>query len=962
MIYFLEQVARQLNEGFGESLNRQCLVFPNRRAGVFLMKYLAGNAGKPLWAPRTMTINELFTECSGMKVASVERLVFEMYKIYRELSGRAEPFDNFYFWGEMLLNDFDDIDKYLVDAEALFTNISDLHHIDEKFGSLTDEQMAIIRQFISNFRAGSESDQKRDFEFTWSVLWPLYRRFGEGIRQKGIAYEGMIFRDVVRGIDKSPHEIVKSFDQFHFIGFNALNECEKRLMHYLRSEGRARFYWDYHDTPFYREDPGSHLFINSNIREFGQNLEDISQQDSSRDSFTNSYVPRIRIIDIPSDAGQAKVLPTLLQEMCSETDTGEHHRTAVILADETLLPAVVSSIPPEIRDINITMGYPFSMTSVYSLLKALLDIQDRPYRHDGSWLLDHRKVIPVLTNPLIARVAGDEATASASSLTERNLTMVPIASFKESTFLSSLFMIASDAPSLLEYLHGVLMAISTALDSRNREDDEELPGDPLTPEFIFRASNALNRLEYLLKDPSVLISREMFIRLADKVFREIRVPFRGEPLKGLQVMGLLESRALDFDNIIILSANEGVLPRSSYGSSYIPYSLREAFRLPTIAHSDSIYSYYFTRLLTRVRNISFVYNSSSEGLRTGEMSRFLLRLKFSGNFRPEFRSAFLRMNQRTGVPEKHERNQADIEALEKRYLSGDTAVSLSPSAINTWLNCRMKFYYSYVCGIREPDRITTGIDPARFGTILHEVVSRIYYPYRNQVVTADIIKHLRRIHQSDSQIINDVLDKFWYGGTKTPVTGTGLITADITGMFLRRLLDIDIRLSPFTIIDLEESFSTEMEIRHGGKPRRISLGGKIDRIDERGGIKRLIDYKTGKAELIVPVLGDLFDPESGKTNDAVVQTMIYCVVMEDKTGYGRLRPVIYGLRSAVSDGFDDRIEVEGEPVEDFSTISGRFKEMLSGVVSEIFAPDVPFTMTTVKERCSYCPYRRLCQR
>jgi hypothetical protein len=384
--------------------------------------------------------------------------------------------------------------------------------------------------------------------------------------------------------------------------------------------------------------------------------------------------------------------------------------------------------------------------------------------------------------------------------------------------------------------------------------------------------------------------------------------------------------------------------------------------LPTVTHSDSIYSYYFTRLLTRVRKVCFVYNSSSEGLRTGEMSRFLLRLKYSGNFRPEFRSVFLRMSQRSGVPEIHQRTPADIEVLENKYLSGEGSSPLSPSAINTWLNCRMKFYYSYVCGIREPDRITAGIDPARFGTILHEVVSRIYEPFKNQIVTSDIINQLRRSHSSGSKVINDVLDQLWYGGTKTPVTGTGLITADIAGMFLGRVLDIDQKLAPFIIIGLEESFTAEMEISYEGAERKILLGGKIDRIDEREGIRRLIDYKTGKSELNVNKLEDLFDTESGKTNDAVVQTMIYCVVMSGRQGYEKLRPVIYGLRSPGSAGFDDRIRVEGEPADDFGKIAGRFRALLAANISVMFDSAVPFTMTTTKERCSYCPYKRLCQR
>ena len=963
MNYFLEQVARQLHMAYGENLNRHCLVFPNRRAGVFLMKHLAGESGKPLWAPRTLTINELFSGCSGLQVASAERLVFELYKIYRVIAGSNETFDNFYFWGEMLLNDFDEIDKHMIDAEAVFTNISDLHRIDEMFGGLTEEQMAIIRQFINNFRAGSESDQKRDFEFTWSVLWPLYRDFGKSLRANGLAYEGMIFREVVAAVDGDIlPEMLSAYEHYHFIGFNALNKCEKRLMKYLKTAGRSHFYWDYRESPFYRHDPGSTRFIEQNIMEFGQELDSGEPVAGVNEPVAGIDSPQIRIIDFPSDAGQSKMLPALLREMISSSDNEELHRTAVILADENLLPSVISSIPSEIRDINITMGYPFSMTSVYALLRALLDLQERPYRYGDSWLIDHRKVMSVITNPLAARVAEEEVTSMVSLLTERNLTLVPVSLFEDGSFLASLIRVSDDAVSLCKHLYDALMSISSAIDVKRKADDESQPADPLTPEFLFRAGNVLNRLEPLLSDPSVVITREMFIRLADRIFREIKVPFRGEPLKGLQVMGMLESRALDFDNIIMLSANEGILPKATRSSSYIPYSLREAFGLPTITHNDYIYSYYFTRLLSRVRNICFIYNSSSEGMRTGEMSRFLLRYKYSGSFEPQFRSAFLRMSQRTGVPESHPRTTSDAEILERKYLSGESANPLSPSAINTWLNCRMKFYYSYVCGIREPDRITTGIDPARFGTILHEVVSRVYEPYKNQVVTADVVKLLKRRHEAGSQVINEVLDQFWYGGTKIPVTGTGLITADIATMFLGRVLDIDQSQVPFTIVELEESFSKEMELIYEGAKRKLMLGGKIDRIDEREGIRRLIDYKTGKSELTIASLDELFDTESGKTNDAVVQTMIYCVVMSGRQGYDKLRPVIYGLRSPGSAGFDDRIKVGGEFLDDFVKIEDSFRTLLTTTVSDMFNKEVPFTMTKIRDRCKYCSYKNMCQR
>lgn len=960
-MYFLEQVAAQLYSSHGESLGNHTLVFPGRRAGIFMMKHLSAAAGKPLWAPRILTINELFAACSDLTVAPAEQLVFELYRIYRQLSGSSETFDNFYFWGEMLLDDFDDIDKNLVDARALFTNISDLHRIDEQFGGLTPEQVGIIQQFIVNFRAGSDSDQKRDFEFTWSLLWPLYSTFRQTVESKAMAYEGMLSRNVVSRLPDDPPAAITPISQFHFIGFNAISGCERKLMKYLAARGQASFYWDYSESDFFRHDPASGMFIETNMREFGQALK-VTAHKASESVSQNAATPRrITITDVPSDAGQTKLLPLILSEMLEGVHDDNLHRTAVVLADEKLLPSVLTSIPAGVAEINITMGYPFAMTSVYSLLRSLLDLQDRPVSIDNQWYFDQRKVLPVITNPLVNRIAGTGAESVMRQLRERNMQLVHAQMFENEDILQCFFVVGESASAICNWLKEVLLTAARALDSLKSQPDGEHPGDKLTHEFLFRAGHVLNSLEPLLADPSVVISRDIFIRLADRVFRGIKVPFRGEPLRGLQVMGLLESRALDFDNIIILSANEGVLPGASYRSSYIPHSLREAFGLPTLAHSDSVYSYYFARLLSRAKTISLVYNSSSEGIKTGEMSRFLLRLKYSGKFTPEFRSASLRISQRAAVPEERIRTESDKESLSKLYLSADSP-AISPSAVNTWLNCTMKFYYSYVCGLRETDRLSTGIDPARFGSILHELVARIYEPYKKQIVTAEILRNLKRSHPPGSQLIKEIIEKQWYGGTRAPASGTALVTADIAAMFLGRVLDIDARLAPFTIIDLEQKFTTRVEVNFEGRKVSVSIGGTIDRIDEREGVRRLIDYKTGKAEMKVDSLEKLFDGNSKETNDAVIQTLIYCLVMSDKEGYRKLRPAIYGLRIAGTELFDDRIIIADEPVDDFSLLNDKFRLLLTGTLADVFNPQIPFAKTPHIQKCSYCPYKKLCQR
>ncbi|MBP5473891.1 MAG: hypothetical protein J6X92_03920, partial [Bacteroidales bacterium] len=441
MKYFLEQVAKQIYESCKNDLSRQCVVFPNRRSGLFFMEYLSALSDKPVWAPKTITINELFIRCSDLKVASTELLVYELYKIYVRLDAVIsigeknqsdsvkidETFDSFYFWGEMLVNDFDDIDKYIVNAKDLYTNLKDLHDIDDRFGGLSREQIEIIRKFIVHFSAGEDTPQKRDFEFNWSILYSLYNTFKKILSEKGLAYEGMIAREIS---ENSLSTINEKFDcdRFHFVGFNALNNCEKRVLKYLKGENKASFYWDYGDTPFFKDDQKSIFFMKPDIEMFGQDF-------SFERRVPSADMPIIKIIDIPSAVGQAKLLPTLLSDFEDDLIHGDQQKTAIILADENLMPAVLSSIPSYIEDVNITMGYSFSMTPVYSLIKSLLYIQQRYVQVDSKNYYDHKSVLSILSNPLVKKCAGDDAQKKSKEIVDGNKLYVQPSFFADNEFL-----------------------------------------------------------------------------------------------------------------------------------------------------------------------------------------------------------------------------------------------------------------------------------------------------------------------------------------------------------------------------------------------------------------------------------------------------------------------------------------------------------------------------------------------
>jgi ATP-dependent helicase/nuclease subunit B len=345
------------------------------------------------------------------------------------------------------------------------------------------------------------------------------------------------------------------------------------------------------------------------------------------------------------------------------------------------------------------------------------------------------------------------------------------------------------------------------------------------------------------------------------------------------------------------------------------------------------------------------------------MSRFLLRLKYGNLVSPSFFSAKIGIRVGGGVGASIPRTQNDIEILERRYIKGIDIRPLSPSAINTWLNCGARFYYSYVCGMKEMDRLVEGIDPARMGTMLHEVIKRYYSPYVGEEISATIMEELKKNKKGKRQLIDEVLREVWFGGEKNvPKTGNALIMADITEMFVDRVLEIDKSFAPFTLIWLEQEFTKKLPIIYSGEETSIIIGGTIDRIDQRDGVKRLIDYKTGKSEPNISSIEELFPGPSNKINDAVTQTLIYCYLLSDEKDFALSRPVIYALRESNREKWDDMITIGKKPLDSFKEVETQFAELLTKTVEEMFDPSTPFTLTTNSSSCLNCPYKKICKK
>lgn len=960
--YFLERIAAHILEEHGGSLERQCIVFPNRRAGLYFLKYLASLSGKPVWAPSVRTINELFRSLSLLKVAENETLVFELYRVYRNLNPRAESFDDFYFWGEMLLNDFDDVDKYIVDAGKLFKNLSDLQHIEDSFGGLTDEQVNIIRQFWKNFRAGNHSDEKADFLEIWTILPDLYRKFRESLASKGIAYEGMIFREIA---DKcsSQEQITFNRETFHFVGFNALNKCEKKLMNYLKKSGLAKFYWDY-DLSYTGNNPdhSAGYFLRSNLKEFGNDMPgDWTYETMVSLSGGSSR----KIIEASSDIAQVKLIPRLLGEL-KDLSGDEACHTAIVLADEKLMLPLLSSIPESVNDVNITMGYPLRFSPVYSLLKNLLALQQNCRIEEQAELFAHIDIFNILRHSYFSGKSDNMTDVLINELIEEGAHWIPSERFKEHPPFDKIFRHANDPVSLQKYLREILGEFYIS-----HEDDKS--GQPVSwteimirNEFIYKTVLVLNRIEALVSSGEITITTSTFARLLDRILAGISVPFTGEPLKGIQVMGILETRALDFRNLIILSMNEGVIPRGQSVSSYIPFNLREAFGLPGIRHQDSIYSYYFYRLLHRAENVTFVYNSNSEGLRTGEMSRLLLQLNYLDSNPPQVSG--LSYNIRTGRPwlSVVQKNENHIRKLEELF-TGQGIRPLSPSAVNTWLGCRMKFYYRYVCGLEEPDRIVTEIEPSLFGALLHGIMEKIYSRYKGKTIDREILGTLLKDNIGLAAVTLEIVTELYNKGRKGYAGGNENIISGILQSYARLIMRRDMTAAPFTLVDLEKKVRSDINIVVNDRKLNLVLGGFIDRLDKTGDTLRILDYKTGSIPMQIRTVESLFDENDEKRNEAWFQVLMYCEILYSVNPGIKLKPSVYALRSLSDPSFSDNLQIadqENKPLvlENYASVKDIFATRLVKTLTSIFDSAEPFRMTEHSRKCSFCPYSELCMR
>lgn len=977
---FLKYVAEDLLKRYGHDMSGVTLVFPNKRASLFINEHLAALTDKPIWSPTYTTISEMLQGKSDLVIADDIKLVCELHKSFNQCTGSKELLDQFYGWGTVLLSDFDDIDKSMAKATDVFANLRDLHAYDN-LDYLSEQQIEVLKHFFDNFDEHQNSKLKEKFLHLWSHFGEVYTDFNKRLREQGLAYEGALYRSVV-----SDESISFGEGPYLMVGFNALQEVERKLFERLKRESHALFYWDF--DKYYIDDETrpyeAGTFVKNALLRFPNAF------DNDNDAIYNNMAngKRMRFIGAPTGNVQARYVGEWLSNDDDRVKAG--NRSAVVMCDETLLPTVVHSIPPAVSDLNITTGFPLSHTSAASLLTLLLDlnmygIRGNQYRQ--------KYVNAVLRHPYAMFISPKAAEVS-EDITRRHRYYPRREELAQDDGLRLLFrdLSLNDGSKTYNELETINEWLLALLKGIAIEAHQQKPDSPFDHESIFRVYTLMNKMSGLVKNGDLATDKVTYFRLIRQVVDTTRVPYHGEPAVGLQVMGVLETRNLDFDHLLILSCNEGNMPQGADLSSFIPQSIRKAYGLSTIDYNVSLYAYYFYRMIQRAKDVTIMYVNAADNKNTGEMSRFMLQLLVESGMTIDRMS--LHTEQVPIVLEKHpiEKTPEVLAKLEKKDY-------LSPTSINRYLRCGLQFYYYDIAGIKEPDDDSDEIDNRIFGTIFHNASLFVYDSITgvDRKTVDEAHPFSAEGHQVEKQQIENVIksktqmewavnkafcqDLFKVEEKESPeYNGLQLIHRNVIMHYLKQLLIIDSQLAPFAIHGLEGKVTGTIMAKTSKGMKKVSVGGFIDRLDEvtgKDGVQRLrvLDYKTGSKDLkSLSCIDDVFSPEKIKDHsDYYLQAMLYSwIVSKSAEVNPQGLPVSPALLFIQHSGKEDYSPVlkfsqgkgkskETIEINDICDYNDEMEERLSQLIGEIFEPTHPFKPTEDKTTCKNCPYKRLCR-
>jgi len=950
---FLREIARKI---YQEHPNPEVLtiVFPNRRAALYFRKHLSEIIAKPIFAPNLITIEEFISGFSTLKVPDKLDLVHRLHNTYRQVMGdipssRAESFDQFYFWGDMLLRDFDELDKYMIHASGLFKDLRNLKEIESGFDYLTEEQRQFLMEFWKSFGENFTENKKKFIE-VWSKLFLLYTTYKQHLEREGLAYDGMVHRHVAEKISAA---VTKEYNPAHlvFAGFNALTKAEEIILSFFADRGSS-FHWD-----------GDEYYVNNIQQEAGIFFREYQLHASLKKTFPDRFPANLRqkkevnLYGSAQPTGQVKLMSQVLNEEFAKGMKPEE--TLIVLPDEKMLMPVLYAIPALTDKLNVTMGYSLSNTPFFGLIELLVDLQITK-RKDH---FNHRPVMALLGHPYIVAAGTAEANEKRKEILQHNWIFIPQSFLATTTSLHRLLFGDHDG-GLLAYITSIIREIGSL----------ETISD-IDKEFAFQFIKIINRIHdvvgELQADTSVIDkervkSMKSFLRLFRQLVRTQRIPFSGEPLKGLQIMGVLETRNLDFKNIFILSLNEGVFPSFGSKGSYIPFNVRRAYGLPTVMHQDAMYAYLFYRSLQRAENISMFYNTETDVLGQGEMSRYLQQLIYESGLKINRHVLHNPVEPTALQPIVIQKNEEVMSIIHNLNVGKPGFRGISPSAINTYLECKLKFYFKQIAGIKEPKEIEEDADARILGNFLHLVMERFY---KNLATN----KKSKQVEYGDfegsDQVVLKLIDDVFIEGyrlnpnEKVEYIGQRLVVKEVVQSLARRILELDKKRAPF-IMEAVEAQGLLYNVKIDHAPGYAVISGKIDRIDRKHLELRIIDYKTGKDKLDFESMDALFKRDINR-NKAAFQTFLYALLYKGNNPSPGLNVILglinrdYLFGKQGDFGFTIR---RGNPVEATDQVIAEFEMHLKKVLEEIFNPDEVFDQTLEVETCKYCPYKNICYR
>ena len=944
---FLEYVAEDIIGKYGTDLSRIAVVFPNKRAALFLNEHLTRIAGQPVWSPAYITISDLFRQHTDLKPADPIKLICDIHKSFTKCTGIDETLDHFYGWGQLLLADFDDIDKNMADADSIFCNLKDIHELDD-ISYLDDEQKEMLKRFFANFSDDIESELKKRFLSLWSHFGDIYHDYNRRLTEQGIGYEGAIYRKVA-----SEETLHLKYDKYLFVGFNLIQKVERVLFSRLMKEGKAKFYWDFDEYYMPTARAQQSASVPNNTASFAAYLTDFPNEldNTDRDIYANMRRPkRIRFISSPTENAQARFASNWLLEN-ERYKAGR--KTAVVMCDESILLPIMHSLPPEADKVNITSGFPLAMTPVASLVMLLFDLYTLGLRNKGTAFNPHY-LKKLMAHPY------------ARHLQEVHLKGV----HSKGVHLSQVHQEGSAA--LLHHIATLVKQVGIA----TKQD-----GDALTQESVFRMFTILNRLAALADSGDLLVDNTTLRRLVSQLVGAASIPFHGEPVVGVQIMGVLETRNIDFDNVLLLSCNEGNMPKGVNDSSFIPYSIRKAHGLTTIDNKVAIYSYYFHRLLQRAGDITIAYNNSTDNGHTGEMSRFMLQLLVESGQKIDHYSLTAKNQPSPLMPKPIEKDETALSKLEEMS-------RLSPSAINTYIRCKLAFYYQYIAHIKEPDSDPETIDNRMFGNIFHRAA---YLIYKDITDHSPVIENAHiQAYLSNRKLLASVVDRAFEEEECKTNNGLQIINREVIIEYITKLLKIDQQLCPFSILAMEEEAKVYTQlsftIPSGGalkggalvssaptKQYNLTIGGIIDRLDavtdKQTGKRRIrvVDYKTGnKPSSAIKSIEEVFDPKNiaSKHSNYFLQAILYSLIVsrskEWNAANDAVSPALLFIKQAATNDYDPTLCIDKHPISDVTVYEEEFLTKLKETVADMYSPDAAFTPTDDRKKCELCPYRMLC--